>query len=404
MAKSIAEINEKIRQGKAIVVSAEEVIDIVEEDGIAKAAKTIDVVTTATFGAMCSSGAYINIGHTKPRMRLGGGKIYINDIPVYAGIAAVDIFIGATAIPDDDPRNKVYPGQFNYGGGHLIEDLVAGRDVRLFATAYGTDCYPRTRLETYLNIQDLNEAVLFNVRNAYQNYSVGVNCSDRIIYTYMGTLQPRLRNANYSTCGQLSPLMNDPYYETIGIGTKIFLGGGTGFIAWQGTQHNPGATRGDNGVPMEGAGTIATIGDLKQMDPQYLQGTSMTGYGATLSVGIGVPIPILNERVLRFTTVRDEEIFAPVIDYSEAYPQLRDETIAEVSYGELQSGMITLRGKQVPTGCLSSRHKARQIVNTLKEWIEAKEFFLTERVASLPQVGSDVIFKPLKYRPTRQDS
>ena len=106
------------------------------------------------------------------------------------------------------------------------------------ATAYGTDCYPRRRLETWINIADLNQAVLFNIRNAYQNYDVAVNLSDRTIYTYMGILKPDLGNANYSTAGQLSPLLNDPYCKTIGIGTKIFLGGGTGFIAWQGTQHN----------------------------------------------------------------------------------------------------------------------------------------------------------------------
>ena len=348
---------------------------------------------------MCSSGAYINIGHAKPRMRLSGGKTYLNDVPAYAGFAAADMFIGATAIPDEDPRNKVYPGQFRYGGGHVIEDLVAGKDVRLVATAYGTDCYPRKRIETYINIRDLNEAVLFNIRNAYQNYNVGINCSDHIIYTYMGILQPRMGNVNYATCGQLSPLMNDPYYETIGIGTRILLGGGTGFIAWNGTQHSPEVKRSANGVPMEGAGTVATIGDLKQMSPKYLQGTSMTGYGATLSVGIGVPIPILNERVLEFTTVRDEEIIAPIIDYSDAYPQLRGEIVGEVSYGQLQSGSITLRDKQIPTGCLSSRYKAREIAGILKKWIENGQFSITERVAPLPQVGSGVTFKPLKYRP-----
>ena len=77
-----------------------------------------------------------------------------------------------------------------------------------------------------IRLADMNEAVLFNMRNAYQNYNVAVNLSDRVLYTYMGVLQPRMRNANYCTAGQLSPLLNDPLYRTIGVGTRIFLGGG----------------------------------------------------------------------------------------------------------------------------------------------------------------------------------
>ncbi|MDD5618245.1 MAG: homocysteine biosynthesis protein, partial [Candidatus Omnitrophica bacterium] len=228
MAKTIKEINERIKKGKAVVVTAEEIIDIVREKGLSKAAEEVDVVTTATFGPMCSSGAYINVGHTKPKIKIGGGKATLNDVPVYAGFAAVDIYLGATALPDEDPRNKLYPGDFEYGGGHVIEELVAGKDVKLVASAYGTDCYPRKKLETWINIKDLNEAVLFNPRNVYQNYNVAVNLSDRVIYTYMGTLKPHLGNANYCSAGQLSPLLNDPYYKTIGIGTRIFLGGGIG--------------------------------------------------------------------------------------------------------------------------------------------------------------------------------
>ncbi len=225
MAKTIEEINEKIRKGKAVVLTAEEIIDYAAEKGVKRAAQEVDVVTTGTFGPMCSSGAYFNVGHSKPRIKLGGGKTYLNDVPVYTGLAAVDFFLGATAMPEDDPRNKIYPGKFSYGGAHVIEELVSGKDVRLTATAYGTDCYPRKSLDTYISLKDMNEAVLFNVRNAYQNYNVAVNLSDRTIYTYMGVLQPKLGNANYCSAGQLTPLLNDPCYKTIGLGTRIFLEG-----------------------------------------------------------------------------------------------------------------------------------------------------------------------------------
>jgi uncharacterized protein (DUF39 family) len=399
MAKTIAEINEKIRKGKAVVVTAEKVIDIAKEKGLSKAAQEIDVVTTGTFGPMCGSGAFLNIGHSRPRIKLGGGKVYLNDIPVYTGMAAVDMYLGATALPDDDPKNKFYPGEFNYGGGHVVEELVAGKDIRLTATAFGTDCYPRKKLETLINIKDINEAILFNIRNAYQNYNVAVNLSDKVIYTYMGVLKPNMGNAHYSTAGQLSPLFNDPYYKTIGVGTKIFLGGGIGYVAWHGTQHNPTALRGDNGVPREGAGTLAVIGDLKQMKPGWLVGTSMLGYGCTLTVGIGVPIPILSEEILRYTTVSDAGILAPLVDYSEAYPQLKPDILGEVSYAELKSGRIKVQGKDVPTGSLSSYPKAVEIASTLKKWIEKGDFLLTEPVAPLPGVESGITFKSLKERP-----
>ena len=402
MSKTIDEINEKIKEGKAVVVTAEEIMDIVKEKGVKKAAQEVDVVTTGTFGPMCSSGAYFNIGHSKPRIKLGGGKVYLNDVPAYAGFAAVDVFIGANALPDDDPRNKVYPGEFNYGGGHVIEELVAGKDVRLVATAYGTDCYPRRRLETWINIRDLNETVLFNIRNAYQNYNVAVNLSDRTIYTYMGVLKSDMGNANYSTAGQLSPLFNDPYYKTIGIGTKIFLGGGIGYVAWHGTQHNPNVLRSDNGVPRRGAGTLSVIGDLKQMSPRWLVGTSMLGYGCTLTVGIGIPIPVLSEEILQSTAVTDEEILAPVIDYSEAYPQLKPDILGEVSYAQLKSGKIVVQDKEVPTASLSSYPRAVEIATILKEWIISGEFLLTEPVAPLPGVESGITFKPLKERPLEE--
>jgi len=399
MAKTIAEINEKIKKGQAVVVTAEEIIDIAKKKGISQAAREVDVVTTGTFGPMCSSGAYFNVGHTKPRIKLGGGKVYLNDVPAYTGLAAVDFFLGATALPDDDPKNRIYPGEFRYGGGHVIEELAAGKDIRLVATAYGTDCYPRRKLETLINIKDMNEAVLFNMRNAYQNYNVAVNLSDRTIYTYMGVLKPKLGNANYSTSGQLSPLFNDPYYKTIGIGTKIFLGGGTGFVAWQGTQHNPNVLRGDNGVPKRGAGTLAVIGDLKQMKPEWLVGTSFLGYGCTMTVGIGVPIPILSEEILRYTMVTDSEIFAPVVDYAEAYPQRKPDILAEVSYAQLKSGMVKIQRQEVPTASLSSYSGAVKIAGILKGWIKKGEFLLTEPVAPLPGVESGIVFKPLEERP-----
>jgi uncharacterized protein (DUF39 family) len=401
MAKTYEEINEKIRRKQAVVVTADEIIDIVDEKGPAKAAREVDVVTTGTFGPMCSSGIMFNVGHTKPKMKIE--KAWVNGVQAYCGIAAVDCYLGATQLPDDDPRNKVFPGQFRYGGGHVIEDLVSGRDVVFTASAYGTDCYPRKELETLLRLEDLNDAWILNPRNSYQNYNVGVNRSaSRPIYTYLGTLRPNLANANYSSAGQLSPLLCDPYYRTIGIGTRIFLAGGTGYVIYNGTQHCPTEKRSANGTPIGGAGTIAVIGDLKKARAEFLRGVSLTGYGASLAVGIGVPIPVLNEEVVKHAAVRDSEIMAPVVDYSEDYPQMQGEPLAYVSYAELRSGCITIDGRQIETASLSSYYMARRIAAELKGWIEAGEFELGRPVQLLPSVESGVKFRPLKYRPVEK--
>ncbi len=403
MVKTLAEINERIRNGQAVVVTAEEIIEIVEKKGVAEAAKQVDVVTTATFGPMCSSGAYFNFGHTKPKIKAGGGKALLNGIPAYTGWAAVDLYLGATAMADDDPRNKIHPGEFAYGGAHVIEELVAGKDVRLQVEAYGTDCYPRKHLDSWVNIKDLNEAVLFNSRNAYQNYNVAVNLSNKTIYTYLGTLKPNLGNANYCSAGQLSPLLNDPYLKTIGIGTRIWLGGGIGYVAWQGTQFNPHAPRLANGVPKRPAQTLAVIGDLKQMSSEWLKGVSFIGYGTTLNVGIGVPIPILNEEMVKYTAVRDQDLLAAVVDYSEAYPQGKPDVLGEVNYAQLKSGEIEVNGRKVPTSGISSYKKALVIANDLKEQIQKGKFLLTEKVAALPGVDDAPKFKPFNERPVKEE-
>ena len=140
--KTIAEINERIKKGRAVVLNAEEMTEAVRRMGPEKAAREVDVVTTGTFSPMCSSGLLFNIGQPEPP-KIRTTRVWMNDVPAYAGLAAVDAYLGATELPEDDPQNKVYPGQFKYGGAHVIEDLVAGRSVHLRATSYGTDCYPR---------------------------------------------------------------------------------------------------------------------------------------------------------------------------------------------------------------------------------------------------------------------
>ncbi len=372
MAKTIEEINEKIKTGKVVVLNAEEIIDYAAEKGVKKTAKEVDVVTTATFSPMCSSGAFINFGHSDPPIKMT--KVWLNDVPAYTGIAAVDAYIGATELSETEG--------INYGGAHVIEDLVSGKPIKLRATGYGTDCYPRKEIETYITGDTVNQAYLFNPRNAYQNYPVATNSSNRTIYTYMGKLLPNFGNATFSSAGQLSPLLNDPYFRTIGIGTKIFLAGSQGYISWYGTQHNPEKERLANGTPCGGGGTIAVIGNLKEMTTEYLKACVFHGYGVTIFIGIGIPIPVVDEEMVEFLRVKDEDIYTEIFDYS---VQRRNRpSYGKVNYKQLKSGKITINGKSVQTGSISSYFKALEISNVLKKEIKDGRFYLTNIVASLP--------------------
>ncbi|TSA57390.1 CBS domain-containing protein [bacterium] len=369
--RTIAEINQKIKTGDIQVLTAEEMKNLVESSGVEVAYKEVDVVTTGTFGAMCSSGAIINIGHSDPPIKIQ--RAWINDVEVSHPGAAVDLYIGATMMSETEP--------FEYGGGHVIEDLIAGKEVELRATSQGTDCYPRTKLDTTLTKDDLNQFYLLNFRNCYQRYVCATNSRDEIIYTYMGKLLPRFRNASYSGAGALNPLMNDPDYETIGVGTRIFLGGGQGYVIGEGTQHDP----------TNRFGTIMVRGDCKQMNPEFISGGAFTKYGTSLYVGIGIPIPILNEGLAKKTALRDEEIFTDIVDYG--VPRRERPKLGKVNYATLKSGEVTINGRTIKVSSLSSLKKARKIAETLKSWIENGSFYLSAPAESLP---TDSVCNPMK--------
>ena len=380
--KTYEEINEKIVSKKAVVLTAAEIIEYVEEKGIEKAAKEVDVVTTATFGPMCSSGCFMNFGHSQPKIRIT--EAWIDDVLAYSGIAAVDLYMGATQLRHNDPANLDYPGEFKFGGGHVIEKLIRGEELQLFALSYGTDEYPLKEIRTRFTIDDLNQATMVNPRNCYQNYNVAINTSNKTIYTYLGKLKPNMGNLTYSSAGQLSPLLNDPLYQTIGVGTSVWLAGAKGHVYSEGTQHASAVERTANDVPAEGAGTLALTGDMKKMDADYVRGVSFKGYGVSLALGVGIPIPILNEEILLKTTIRDRDIRAQVIDYSMDYPMKTGKVLSTVNYEELKSGTANILGKEVETASLSSYEKAITIAEILKSEIKDGSFTLNKPYMTLP--------------------
>ncbi len=374
--RTIAEINEKISQKKAVVWTVEELKARVVEKGIPAVAKEVDVVTTGTFEPMESSGAIINLGHTDPPIKIR--RCWLDGVPAYSGFGAVDLYVGATEVAEAQDGEEVR----ERGGGHAIADLIAGKPIHLRAIGQVTDCYPRASFETTLTKDTINQFYLYNPRNLYQNFIVGVNGGDRPLFTYLGPLQPGLGNAVYSNPGAISPLLNDPELQLIGPGTRIFLGGGIGYVAWEGTQHFPKQKRLPNKTPIGPAATLALIGDAKQMNPRWVRGCYFHNYGPSLMLGVGVPLPILNEEVVLHCAVQDQDIVAPVVDFS--IPRRVRPTFGLVSYAQLKTGRITLEGKPVRTAPLASLFFSRQVALELKQWIESGQFTLTEPVIPLP--------------------
>ncbi|MBE9177010.1 homocysteine biosynthesis protein [Oculatella sp. LEGE 06141] len=380
--RTLAEINDKIQARKAVVWTVEEVKARVQESSVARVAKEVDVITTGTFEPMESSGAIINLGQTDPPIKIR--QCWLDGVSAYSGFGAVDLYLGATQVAEyigagDVPDAEEFRDR---GGGHVIADLIAGKQVHLRALGHITDCYSRASFETTITCDTINQFYLFNPRNLYQNFIVGVNGGDRPLFTYLGPLQPRLGNAVYSNPGALSPLMNDPDLETIGIGTRIFLGGGVGYIAWEGTQHFPLQKRLPNRTPIGPAATLALVGDAKQMDARWVRGCYFKSYGPSLMLGVGIPLPVLNEAIVARCAVTDQDLVAPVVDFS--IPRRVRPTFGLVSYAQLKTGRVRIDGKAVRVAPLASLFLSKQVAIELKQWIEAGQFTLTEPVASIP--------------------
>ncbi len=377
MLRTIAEINEKIRQHQVVVWTVAEVKTRVKELGWEAIASQVDVVTTGTFEPMESSGAIINLGHTDPPINIR--SCWLDGVSAYAGFGAVDLYLGATQI------NEVLEGEDfrERGGGHVIEDLIAGRAVPLRAIGQVTDCYPRSSLETNITKDRINQFYLYNPRNLYQNFIVGVNGGDHPLFTYLGPLQPQLGNAVFSNPGAISPLLNDPDLNLIGVGTRIFLGGAIGYVTWEGTQHFPLQKRLDNHTPIGPAATLALIGDAKAMNTKWVRGCYFKNYGSSLMLGVGVPLPVLTPEVIKYCAVQDTEVVAPVVDFS--IPRRVRPTFGLVTYAQLKSGKMTINGKTIRVAPLASISRSHQVAEELKQWILAGNFTLTEPVAPIPR-------------------
>jgi uncharacterized protein (DUF39 family) len=164
--------------------------------------------------------------------------------------------------------------------------------------------------------------------------------------------------------------------RTIGIGTRIFFGGATGYVAWHGTQFNTGKPANNHGIPVGNAATLALIGDARMMSTRFIRAAYFEKYGVSMFVGVGIPIPVLDEDMARRVMIRNSQIETSIIDYGSP----GHDVLGRADYGSLFAGEITLNGRKIRTAPLSSVRVAREIAETLREEIAAGRFLITEPV------------------------
>lgn len=309
MARSIPEIIRRIEKDRAVVMTSQEVCDLVKS-GSQSELKDVDVVTTATRAVMSGTYAVFSFPVAHPGSFVRAGRVWMNGIPAFVGpcpnekLGVLDIIVYGTA----HNREKE-----NYGGGHLFRDLVERKPAIVDVE---TDDGKTFQAEA--NLDEMPHARLFGSRHAFKNYSAFVNPGLSPVSTifHAREFEPNCRGATFSGCGQINPVKNDPLLETIGVGTRILMNGAEGFVMGQGTRSC--AERPN----------LAGFADMHLMQPEYMGGF-ITSAGPECICSWAVPIPVTTNTILKEIARLDREIPLPVMDVNTRC------CIGQADYGQL---------------------------------------------------------------------
>lgn len=292
--KSLARIRERVREGKAAVMTAGELkarLSGGEPIGVGD----VDVVTCGTCGVMSGTYAVLSIPVASPGSFLRAETVTLNSVPCTPGpcpnerLGLVDLVVFGTS------RASVC-----YGGGHLFRDIAGGEEVDVEVTAGGR------RFRTSVDITGIPHARLLTTRSAFKNYVAMVNrgpLAEPTIFS-VRPLAGTCSEATVSGCGEISPLENDPFLRFLAPGTPVLVNGGPGYVIGTGTRS--GSDRPN----------IAVHAEMASMDPAYCGGF-VTSAGPECITSIATAIPVLDETVLASLLVRDHEIPLPIMDISD---------------------------------------------------------------------------------------
>jgi putative methanogenesis marker 16 metalloprotein len=335
MARSITEINERIKLRDAVVLTAQEVCDIIK-GGEDLAFEDVDVVTTATRAIMSGTYAVLSFPMADTCSFTRAERAWINGVPASVGpcpnerLGIVDLMVFGTSHSKE---------KSDYGGGHLFRDLVEGKEVQVKVETSENKSFTRA-----IVLEDIPYARIFSTRNAFKNYVAFVNPRNASLPTIFNALDfpPGLTCATVSGCGQLNPIKNDPYLETIGIGTRILLNGSEGFVMGTGTRS------------MSTRPNLLGLADMHQMNPEYMGGF-VTSAGPECIGSWAVPIPVLNESILENIKKLDRDISLPIMDVN-----IR-QTICKTNYEDVW-GSTDLEIDFDPGECINCESCAAEFV------------------------------------------
>ncbi len=295
--KTVEGINKKIAERTAVVYTAAELKKMVAR-GEEITAADVDVVTTGTFGVMSGTFIVLHIPVAAPGSFRHAEKVWLNGVPAIPGpcpnegLGSVDLIVYGTARANE-----------SYGGGHLFRDIVAGNKISIEVESSGA-LFSRT-----ITLAEMGLTRLMTTRSAFKNYLAVVNTGSDTVQTIFSVkeLTGPYSEVTVSGCGDINPLQNDPGLRVIGVGTRILLNGGVGYIMGTGT-------RSTGQKP-----NISVFADMKSMVPEMMGGF-VTSLGPECSTSVAIPIPVLDDAILRNLLVTNDQIPLPVADVRDRVP------------------------------------------------------------------------------------
>ncbi|HME52719.1 MAG TPA: methanogenesis marker 16 metalloprotein [Candidatus Lokiarchaeia archaeon] len=317
MSRTLDDINEKIKNGTAVVMTAQEFIDTIAS-GESLRFEDVDVVTTGTKGLMSGILGIFTFRVTPPKVHRKFTQISMNGIPGYPGpcpnefLGVVDVLLYATAHSTTDDQ---------YSGGVLFRDLVEGKVIHVVATSYEGD-----EIEKDVTLEDMQFARLLGTRQGFKNYNAMVNPTNEPVDTIFSTIamQPDLSELTFSGCGAINMFQNDPDFQTFGVGTPMLVNGAKGYLVGPGTR---------NYVLKP---NMMTIADFKGMKPEYMGGFK-TSFGVEPICSMAAAIPILNEKIFNNLVRSDGDVPLTIMNV------VGREKLAEVTYGDVWNNNFIIK-------------------------------------------------------------
>lgn len=338
--KTKREINEKIREGNAIVIPGAEFKKRLRE-GETFSVDDVDIVTCGTCGVMSGTYAVLTVPVAPPKTFRKAKSLLLNGVPAYPGpcpnerLGLVDCIIYGTAARDK-----------RYGGGHLFADLVGGNEIEVEADADGR------RYTNNITLSECTFARLHTTRAAYKNYTAYLSHDHgitRTIFSVTGLVGP-CREISVSGCGEINPIQNDPVLRSLTPGTPILVNGANGIVTGTGTRST-----------MERP-NLTVSADMSGMDPRMMGGF-ITSDGPECLTSVAAAILVLDSASLDCLKTLDESIELPVA-------AIRDrKTIVSSHYGRVWQG--TDRGVHIDSsrclGCIPCHARSICPVEAIQE-------------------------------------